>query len=443
MKGVRLAVAIMLDDLRHFVKSGAFAVLAAALGLTGIACAASLPSSFFSSGSPPPVAIALVNPDEGMYAQALHGMLAELPEVSAVTWCSPDEAEALLAGGEVSVIAEIPDGMIDALIQGRHSEIRITALDPMSGASAYTMAVSAAKAMNTMQAAANAYRGAAVRYAGADADAFWEAYAGYTASLLGDAVFHRRFVEAAPDAADPYSVQLVSLLLFIFCCGGAMYVFAAFAGQAESGRLRRLSLRGVGPWRLFFVKLAQCFIVNIASCLLLVYAAGALDGFAQTSAAGALGGFAQTGAAGALGGFAQAGAAGALGGFAHTGAAGALGGFAQISGAVGISVAAALITAAVSPIFWLLSLIAPTARHMALASSAVALLCLFTGGGFYPAHLMNIQILRLNPAYLDTGLAGWLLGAGFPDIGAFSCMALPAAACLAAAVLIRRRASVC
>jgi hypothetical protein len=419
MKGARLAIAILLDGLRHFVKGGAFAVLAAALGLTGLACAASLPSSFFSSGSPPPVALALVNPDDGMYAQALHSMLAELPEVSSVAWCSLDEAKTLLADGEVSVIAEIPDGMIGALIQGRPSEIRITALDPLSGASAYTMAVSAANAMNTMQAAANAYRSAAVRYAGshADADALHEAYASYTASLLGDAVFHRRFVETAPDAADPYSVQLVSLLLFIFCCGGAMYVFAAFAGQAESGRLRRFSLRGIGPWRLFFVKLTQCFIVNIAFCLLLLYALKSLAG------GGLLGG---------LGSFAQPGAAGA-----------ALGSFAHISGAVGISAAAALITAAVSPIFWLLSLIAPTARHMMLAASSVALLCLFTGGGFYPAYLMSIQILHLNPAYLNTELAGWLLGSGFPDIGAFSCMALPAAACLAAAVLIRRRASIC
>ncbi|MDR1135188.1 MAG: ABC transporter permease [Clostridiales Family XIII bacterium] len=411
MRNLSAIFTLFFDDLKHFIKSGAFLALASALALTCIVCAVSLPSSFFKSGSPPPITIALINPDDSDYAQALYAMLCDLPEVSDIIWCEKDEAEKLLLQGEVSVVAELPPDIVGSLIHNRPAEIKISARDAMSGASAYTMTVGAARAMNTMQSAVNEYRRAAAIYYDKPAD-FQKAYSDYSILLLSDALMHRRFVETVSDAADPYSVQLISLIIFIICSGGSMCAFTMLAGQFESGRTRRLSLRGLGVSHIFAAKLIQCLLINISLCVLLGLAAKLIAG---SSAAG-------------------------IGGTAAN-PSGLVASFSENPGIMGIAASTAIITIAVSPVFMLISFTARSARHTLLASAAAILFFLFTGGGFYPTYLMNMGFLYMNPAYLNVKLTEWLLGGEFPDISIFSCLAL-SALCLFV-VVFKRRAVKC
>jgi ABC-type multidrug transport system permease subunit len=239
------------------------------------------------------------------------------------------------------------------------------------------MAAGAADTMNLMQTAVYEYRAAMPFFSGADEYA--AAYGRFCAALVTDALMHSRFIETPAGAVDPYQAQLASLILFIICFGASMHAAALTARGIENGELRRLRARGVTFAQLLAAKLAGCAAVALPLCLVTSAAASAaLPGLDVWRA----------------------------------------------------MAASAAVTAASAPICLMISLLARKARHTAMASSAAMLLCLFTGGGFYPAYLMNLKLLNFNPAYMNAQLAAWALGGAPPEPLAYSCAAL-SAACVA------------
>lgn len=385
---MRMLAAIMGHDVLWLAKSGAAPVLALVLALLGLACRAALPASVFEKGSMPSVSVALVNPDDSAYSDMLYSLLKGLPEIDRLTWCGPEEAERLLESGEASVIVELPEDIVGALVDNRPAVVRIKAREAVAGASAYSVGASAANAMNAVQTAVYEYYAAARPLFGSDA-LFYLSYNKFCLELVSDAISREGLIEAERGGMGPYALQLAALMLFFACAGGAMAVAGLTAAQKAAGGLRRLRAAGAGLGHVLAGKSAGALAASMVFASLFVLFLGVMA----------------SGAANAR-----------------------------------FFASAFLTSALLAPMFLMISLFAESASQALLGGVAFLSLCLFEGGGFYPAYLFGERALGFNPARLNFMLADWASGGSFPAAQAVGCAAA-ALVCLGASVWAWRGAA--
>ena len=387
MKHVLNTSTIIAHDILLSVKSGAIAVLGLMLALMGLVFYTALPHSIFESGSMPMVSMALVNPDNSNYGKILYDMLNNLPEISDLNWCEKDEAERLLAAGGVSVIIEIPNGVVDALVYNKPTTIKITSHDRLSGASVYSAASAAADTMNLMQTAVYQYYDAAKPLISNDV-LFSLSYNKFCLDLISDALSQNRLIETEEGHLDAYSALLISLLVFLIagCCALCAGIYTT--DQKQGAQIARIKLRGLSFGHFFIGRMFSC---TLACILFLSIIALAIRNMASE-----------------------------------------LHFFRLI-------VTGVLLMLTLIPVFMVIAFPSKRPGHTAMIGLSLLLLLLFTGGGFYPAYLLNIDITRFNPALFNTQmLTNWATGGTFPWPTALASMC-PALICVLLSVYMWRR----
>jgi hypothetical protein len=378
MKPLKNLTNIIIHDIILFVKSGAVIILGLILALLTLAFYTSLPHSIFESGSVPKVKLALVNPDHSNYGKILYDMLNSLPEISELTWCEKDEAEELLEQGTVSVIAEMPEGIVDALVYNEPAAIKIISNDSLLGASTYSVTVASANTMNLMQTAVYEYYKAARPLIKSDM-LFNISYNKFCLDLISDAVSRDRFINTEDRGINPYTAQLICLMLFMIsgCCALCAGIYTT--DQKLSAQIRRIKIRSSGFTYFFLGRLTSSMLAGL---LFLCFFALIIRNM-------------ETG----------------------------LNLFRLVE-------AGLLLMLILTPVFLMIAMLSKSSGHTALIGLSLHLLLLFAGGGFYPPYLMNINLLRFNPALLTLQMtANWAAGGAFPGAEAFASLC-PAVICV-------------
>ncbi|MDR1714182.1 MAG: hypothetical protein LBR39_08555, partial [Coriobacteriales bacterium] len=175
----------------------------------------SLPKALFSKGDVPAVSIAFVYGDGTRSDTMMRNLSAEVDGIDVLDEfyvCTAEEAEELLAAGQVDAIIEMPEDTLDALVYGGHATVTVKASDPFMGAVVFSVVERAVDALDEIQNYALIYAGVAAEHF-ADEEQLWRAVNDFDFQLVSVAAGRLAAVDLQSEVS-PYYAQLLTMLSF-------------------------------------------------------------------------------------------------------------------------------------------------------------------------------------------------------------------------------------
>jgi hypothetical protein len=350
-----------------------------------LAVIVSLPPSLLKGMAARDISIALVCGADPVLVKMVAGMAADYDLIRRIS-IEDDEkaAEVGLENGKFDVLIVLPDDVEQALYYGEPVIVRVKAKDPLLGTLVYQLSNATIETINSVE-YLTGYVYEKNQALGMASDENGDRYYRFVNQVFLDAIVRFSYVEDVA-VSKPYDTQAVSLVQFSVTAVSAVFIAVVSAGQIADGYLRRLAARGYPVWKLIAVKLVNAIILAL---LLSVFA---LVGFHQINMK--------------------------CDPFKYFFAAALL--------------SAILTSMCLSALTFGVCRAAAVSRSL-LNCTAILLMLLFWGGGFYPVYLMKISFRSLNPAWLSHLLADWSFSGLFPAVGAFALFLLPLAVCLGVA----------
>jgi hypothetical protein len=337
----------------------------------------SLPPSLLSGMTARDISVALVCGADPLLTKTISGMAADYDLIKRIYIVDDIEtAEAGLERGKYDVLLDIPDNVAESLMFGEKISVRVKASDPLIGTIAYQLADSTVDTINDVATVVNN------EYANISRDANHDGFYRFVNHVLTDAIVRFSYIDDLK-TSKPYDTQAVSLVLFIVVAVASVFIAVQSAGQIADGYLKRLRVRGFPIWKLIAVKLANAVIIS----LVLSAAVPAALYMIKIKCN-------------------------------------------PVRFFISVGVLSLIVTGICLSVLTIRERRSVSVTRSMLGCTAVLLMLLFWGGGFYPIYLMSMSVRKMNPAWLSHLLADWSLTGNFPHAGTFALFLLPFAICV-------------
>ena len=365
-----------------------FPIVIAVLFACFLAFLASLPQGLFENGIAK-VSVAIVyNGDEEM-ANMFIDIIAELEPVRELVDTDSYEAGRMLDSGKVDLVIELPSNVIDTMIKGDSSVIGVKANNVLVANIAYSITLQAVETINLIQGRALQYREISRPFF-PDNEEFVKNELLFNARLMGAALFRGDVIEVER-SVPYYTVQFVSVLLYLTVSILSILAALTASRQFASGVFRRLVLHRIPVWQIYLIKLITTLALAVPLSLICILATSFF--YAEV----------------------------------------------PVLRMVVSSLALCALICPLCMVFTTLTGKANTAyARTLLGSLAVLLVLFFLGGGFYPVYMMDFSFRSLNPAWASHLLAEWVFSEGSQKILTSLQYILPPAVCAAITVRVWR-----
>ena len=362
-----------------------FPIVIAVLFACFLAFLVSLPSGLFENGIAK-VSVAIVYEGNETMADMFIDLIAELEPVKSLVNADSYEAGRMLETGEVDLVIELPNHVIDTMIKGDSSTISVKANNILVANIAYSITIQAVETINLLQGRALYYRDISRPFF-TDDDEFIKNEISFNARLMGAALFRSDVI--AVERATPYhTIQFVSVLLYLTVSILSILASLTASRQFSSGVFRRLLLHRIPVWRIYLIKLLTTLALAVPLSLICV----AATSFFYTEV--------------------------------------------PLLRMILSSLALCILICPLCMVFTTLTGKANTAyARTLLGSLAILLVLFFLGGGFYPVYMMDFSFRSFNPAWASHLLAEWVFSESSQKAVASLQYLLPPAIC--AAITIR------
>jgi len=341
----------------------------------------SFPASLLRQIQAKDVRIALVSGVDETFTKFVAGMTSDYDLIKRVyIKDTAEEGEAMLNAGEADILIIIPGSAEDALFRGEPAEVSVAAKDAFLGTVSYNLIRSTLDTVNAIEAVSSAVYNRYHTYDTSDTEVI-ENLSGFLTSLLSEAITRYSYISITY-TSEPYATQIVSLLQFIAASVSAVCAAAVSSRQISDGYLVRLKLHGFHIRCLYAIKLINAVIITLllsAAAYIALNAIGLRCSFPKYLLSAGILSIILTSVCAA---------------------------FSSLSGGK-----------------------TSTVSKTVLAGLSILLLCLFSGGGFYPIHLMKFSIQKVNPVWMAHVLADWSFSGSFPSFTAMSFFTLPFVFC--------------
>ena len=379
--------ALLKADFVHMLTR--FPIIIAALAFCAAAFLAALPQGLFENGIGK-ISVAVVYSGEEEMADMFVGIISDLDPVKRLVKTDAKSANRMLDSGEVDLVIELPSGVIDAMIAGDSSVVRVTAKNIIVANIAYSVTKQAVNTINLLQGRALYYREVSRPYFSGDEE-FYRNELSFNTRLMSAALF-RGDVIKVERPVPYYNLQLVSILLYLTVSVLSALTALIVSGLFASGVFRRAALHKIPVWQLYSIKMISALALSVPLSLACVVAVS----------------------------------------------------FFSVEVSIPRMIVASLaLCALVCPICMLFTAFSGRANtayaRAMLGSLAVLILLFFIGGGFYPVYEMDASLRMFNPAWASHLLAEWVFFEGAQRAVSALQYVLPAAVCAAATIALWRR----
>ncbi|MDR0948069.1 MAG: ABC transporter permease [Lachnospiraceae bacterium] len=349
---------LLAADFRILIKRLPFLLLGSAVIVLCILIA--LPSSLFRLNSVDDIKIAVVCDSNNAFMPTFMGIASDYQVVGELRVLDATQAATALRNKEVEAVIEIPDDIINRVIDGDDVTITLSTHDPLIGTVAYSIANSTVQAAKKVQIIFNRFYASASSHI-SDQSTLWNAEYALGESILQEVILRLKNIEVVRGVSS-YKIQVLSIILFLCISILAVFMVLLTSWQISSGYLRRLKIRNVSAYSLMAVKCLIMLLLSVVIAMLLYPLSFVLNSpisycrWIGTSCIIAL-------------------------------------------GIYSILTAVTLCKGRQGAI----------ASKTLLLSVAFIILMLFAGGGFYPVYVMDHSVRLLNPAWITHVLVQWSL----------------------------------